>query len=141
MRDKRLKHKGRLSTAHYIKLTTDMLCSKEFRQLSPKAVKAFIQLASQYRGFNNGDLSLPRSRHAELGWNSAHTVAAALKELVQARFAVLARQGGKHQCSLYGLTIWKVDSCKGKLDAGVEATPIDLWKLRSGSPQLHQPGR
>lgn len=35
----------------------------------------------------------------------------ALKELEDAEFLIVGRQGGKNQCSLYALTCFRIDDC------------------------------
>jgi len=54
----------------------------------------------------------------------------ALKELEDAEFLIVSRQGGKNQCTLYALTFLAIDDCGGKLDIGETSRAPDDWKRR-----------
>lgn len=64
----------------------------------------------------------------------------ALKELEDAEFLIVSRQGGKNQCSLYALTCFRIDDCGHDLPSTSRAP--DDWKRRhyelSPAPQLKQ---
>ncbi len=143
MADRRAKKKGRLERGSFLALPHDYIRAAQFNEMSPKAVKAFLQLAAQYRGTNNGLLALPRSQLKKLGWASHHTLRAALAELVDTGWAVVTRPGGKHAATLYALTIWAVDDCGMRHQHPATATASNDWRnhKRWGSdcpPQGHQ---
>lgn len=129
MADKRAKFKGRRAGGSFLALPHDYLDAPAFRALSPRATKALVQLAGQYRGQNNGTLALPRGRHEVFGWGHAHgSVDRALKELEASGFVVKTRQGGKNMPTLYAVTWWPIDRCDGRHDHPVSAAPLNLWR-------------
>jgi hypothetical protein len=91
-----------------------------FGRLSGNAVKLLCSFLTSYRGTNNGDLSAAWKIMHPLGWTSKHTLAQALKELVDADFIIQTRQGGRHQCSLFAIAFYDIDDCPGK---GLEVGP------------------
>jgi hypothetical protein len=92
-----------------------MVNSDEFNSLSSHAVRLLVNLTAQYRGNNNGDLSATWAMMKSKGWRSKSTLWAALHELLDKRFIVQSRDGGKHRCCLYALTWRSIDECGGKL--------------------------
>ena len=111
----------------YIMMRQDLLSSPHFYSLSGNAQKVFNYLAGQYRGGNNGNLSCPKSA-AELLNMTQLTMRRALKELEDAEFLIVSRQGGKNQCSLYALTCFRIDDCGHDLPSTSRAP--DDWKRR-----------
>lgn len=129
---RRSKLKGR-TNGGFIILPHSVLRSREFGRLSPKAVKLLIELAGLYNGQNNGDLSCAFSQLKERGWRSAGTLALAIRELLDTQFSIVTRHGGKHRCSLYAITWWPVNECKGKLEVRAESVASNAWKNSLGS--------
>lgn len=91
-----------------------VLVSEKFATLSPQATKLLMDLFSQYRGSNNGDLCAAFSLMEKRGWKSKSGLAAAIKELIKTGFLVLSCQGGRHKPSLYALTFYAIDECADK---------------------------
>ena len=89
-------------------------------------------LLSQFYGSNNGDLCATYSLMHKRGWKSKGTLNRAIKELVSTGFIEVSRQGGRHKCSLFALTFYAVDECKGKLEIMHTTKPKSLW--RKGEP-------
>jgi hypothetical protein len=102
--------------------------SLSWSKLSPHAIKLLIDLLAQYKGDNNGDLALAWTTMVERGWKSRDTLNKARKELLDEGWIVLARQGGRHQCSLYAVTFYAIDYCKGKLEIQATASPPGCWR-------------
>ncbi|HEX5359672.1 MAG TPA: hypothetical protein VFW49_01005 [Fluviicoccus sp.] len=92
------------------------LDSTLLKRLSPYACKLLLDLLSQYNGCNNGDLTVAWSVMQHYGWSGKSTLEKATKELLACKVLILARQGGRNRCSLYALSIFAVDECKGKLE-------------------------
>jgi hypothetical protein len=109
-----------------------MLRDTKFQALPARAHKAYNYLASQYTGNNNGDLQMAWSIAKGKGWTSNSSLAAALRELIEAGFVMRTRQGWKNRCSLYALTCFPIHNCKGKHDEKPTNTAPALW-LKPGN--------
>ncbi|HIO18241.1 MAG TPA: hypothetical protein EYN10_07230 [Gammaproteobacteria bacterium] len=131
---KRLRNKGRYPYKFFVMFPWDVLNHETFRTLSPRATKLVVDIAAQYRGSNNGDLSATLNLMRDRGWNSSDQLDKAKKELVGKDVIRVARQGGLNKCNLYALTWFPIDECKGKLDiASTITAPVD-WKIGSPDP-------
>lgn len=110
--------------------------SQSYGNLSAHAVKFLNDLLSQYNGSNNGDLSAPFSTMQKRGWHSKGTLNRAIKELLETGFIETSRQGGRHKCSLFAVTFYAVDECKGKLDIKPTSKPKSLWRKNEPVPDI-----
>ena len=132
--EKRRRITGRQTTNSFLSLPHHVLNHENFRCLSPRATKLAIDIAAQYRGSNNGDLSATLSLMRDRGWNSSDQLDKAKKELVGKDVIRVARQGGLNKCNLYALTWFPIDECNCKLDiASTRTAPVD-WKIGSPDP-------
>lgn len=120
----------------YAPLYYCVIRSQSYGNLSAHAVKLLNDLLSQYYGSNNGDLSAPFSTMQKRGWKSKGTLNRAIKELLEAGFIETSRQGGRHKCTLYALTFYAVDDCKGKLDIASTIKPKSLWRKNEPVPDI-----
>lgn len=111
----RLRHKGRRESGTFTRVPHALQDCANWRQCSATGIKLLLDLARQYNGRNNGDLSAALSVLRPFGWNSPDTVGNALRELRHYGFLLLTRQGGLHGPSLYALTWYAIDDCDGKL--------------------------
>ncbi|HWT17357.1 MAG TPA: hypothetical protein VN280_00440 [Variovorax sp.] len=105
----RLTGKGKaptfLAIPHYI------LDSPEWAALPGNSLKMLLDLASQYRGINNGNLEATWERLSARGWASKETVQTALTRLEADGWIFKTRQGGRDKrCSLYAVTWWSIDA-------------------------------
>lgn len=105
-------------------------CAKHpnFLEMSVYAKALLFCLIGQYRGTNNGDLDVSLHRMRQEGWRARNTVEKAREELERRGWIVRTRQGWKHTCSLYAVTIWPINECDGKLDEAPTTTPLGFWK-------------
>ena len=124
------KSKGRAKGWAFIQFPTHMLKDIRLQQLSGRAHKALLYLASQYNGKNNGDLQAAWKLAKHAGWTSNGSLKRGVSELMEAGFVSLTRQGGRNHCSLYALTWFSIDACDGKLD--VTATKVASNEWRNG---------
>ena len=62
------------------------------------------------------------------GWKSKETLHKALKDLLAGGWIELARQGGRNMTSLYSVTFFAIDDCRGKLDVNPTTKPRGTWK-------------
>jgi hypothetical protein len=126
--EKRRRNLGRQTTAPFLRLPLDLLEHESFRTLTPRATKLLIDIAAQYNGHNNGDLCAPLSLMRKRRWNSSDQLFKARKELLDRRLILTSRQGGLSKCSLFALTWFQIDECKGKLDIKSTDTAPHPWK-------------
>jgi hypothetical protein len=125
----RPRHKGRRESGTFTAIPHAVQDCANWRQCSGTGIKLLLDLARQYNGRNNGDLSAALSLLRPFGWNSPDTVGNALRELRHYGFLLLTRQGGLHGPSLYALTWQAIDDCGGKLTCA-HATNVapGTWK-------------
>ncbi len=128
--------KAQISQGGYVSIPHKVLRSQSYAKLSAHAVKLLMDLASQYRGNNNGDLTATFSIMQKFGWTSKETLNTKLKELVKAGFIELTRQGGRNSCSLYALTFVNIHYCGGKLEAQSTDYPTELWIKNEPLPDI-----
>jgi hypothetical protein len=133
----RFKAKARRDEPSFVRFQHRMLKDPRFLALSGKAVKVLMYLAGQYNGTNNGDLSLAIKIARREGLAGNSNLRRAAKELVEAGFIVLTRQGGRHRCSLFALAWFPIDECGGKLDLSPTRVAPNYWLFNGkicGSP-------
>jgi hypothetical protein len=120
----------------FVPLPFAVIRSKSFADLSAHAVKLLCDLLAQYRGDNNGDLCASWTLMYARGWKSRDTLRKAILELLHYEWIVIARQGGRHQATLYGITFYAIDYCGGKLDIKQTGSPTGEWKKNEPLPAL-----
>ncbi len=126
--ERRRKAKGRASSGSFVSFPHSVLKHPAFATLTTRATKLLIDLATQYRGKNNGDLSMPLSQMRNRGWNSSDQLHKAKNELLERGLILVSRQGGRNKCSLYAVTWQPIDDCKGKLDIAPTHVAPHHWK-------------
>lgn len=132
---KRWKHTGRASGPSYIGIPHFVLESPQWAAMEPLALKLLMELARQYRGNNNGDLSATLAMLKDRGWRSKDTLTSRLKALQRDGWIIQTRQGGRHAgCSLFAVTWWNIDECGGKHSEPATRKPPHLWKNAIGGP-------
>lgn len=133
----RKRFKGTKYTEPFVGIVRSVFESEAFTNLSPHACKLLLELASQYRGDNNGDLTAAWSVVSERGWNSRTTLWRCKDELIAAGFVYVTRIGQfPRTAELLALTWFPLDVSKkfdpGALDgfvpkaylAGTQAVPV-----------------
>lgn len=114
-------------TGRFLALPHALLASPRYRALSSSAVKLLIDIASQFNGKNNGDLSAAWKVMKVKGWRSEATLDRAKKELLSLGLIAETRKGRlPNTCSLYGLT-WQPLNPNDKLDIGPAGFPAGEW--------------
>ncbi|MAO13721.1 hypothetical protein [Marinobacter sp.] len=131
-KDRRAKLKGRRGTATFLHIPHDVLNSDAYASLPPSAVKLLVDIASQFNGYNNGDLCATLSVLRAKGWTSSGGLNKQLKALLNAGLIEQTRQGGRNKCSLYAVTWRAIDECKGKLDVNPTKAPSSLYRQMPG---------
>lgn len=85
----------------------DIINREEYFRLSNRAKALLLDLIGRYNRLNNGDISIAYSLMKKRGWSSETTLRSAIKDLIDARFILVTRQGGRNKiCSLYALTLF-----------------------------------
>ena len=104
------RYKGSKIGESFVAMPYSVLLSQSFVSLSAKGVKLLMDLASQYRGDNNGDLAAAWKLMRPRGWKSEDTLHKAKQELLKADLIYEARKGRRpNVCSLYALTWFPFD--------------------------------
>lgn len=131
--------KGRRKKGRFLMIPYEVLISPAYRSLGPSAVKLMVDIAGQYNGKNNGDLSACMTVMKPLGWRSSATLAKARKELMNAGLIEQTRQGGRNMGpNLYAVTWQPIDDCEtkeGRRRHDVRPTnrASGLWKARAAA--------
>jgi hypothetical protein len=117
----RNRQKGNRIGEAFVAFPHALLNSPLFLALKPHAVKLLLDVAAQYRGHNNGDLSLAWTLMQPRGWRSEATLHKAKRQLLDSGFLYEARKGRRpNVCSLYALT-WRPLDHSDKFDPGAKA--------------------
>ncbi len=111
--------------------------------LSGTAAKLLMDLACQYNGRNNGDLTLAHTVLKPRGWGSKKTITRATRELLDAQLIIRTREGRftnpGGRCALYALAWKPIDDCAGKeLTVKATSTPprkFSLEAIKTPGPQ------
>ena len=135
-RKKYEEQKRKRSPGGYCAVNHDFLRSETVNSLSYKASKLFLQILSQYSGYNNGDFCITWSLMRKQNWRSKQTLDRARKELLDKGIIEITRWGGLNRAQLYALTLYSVDECKGKLDVKPSTYPKNIWRKNESVPIL-----
>lgn len=131
----RWRHRGRTG-ASFVSVPHFVLESPQWGQMDAYAMKLLWEMARQYRGNNNGDLSATAEmlRERSPTWASKDTLPKKLRYLEDQGWIVKTRQGGRHiGCNLYAITWWSIDTSE-KHQHPAERKPSHLWKNAIGTP-------
>lgn len=133
-RSRRERLKGRRTAGKFALIPLAVLESVAYAALGWSARALLLEMAAQYNGHNNGDLTAAHAVHKARGWQRS-TLQAATAELEAAGFIARTRQGGRNSCNLYAVTWQPIDECPGKgLDHGMATTvPLNLWRTREAA--------
>jgi hypothetical protein len=127
------KAKGRSESGQFAALPHRCLAHENYTRLSSRAIRLLVDMAYQYNGSNNGDLTAAPSILQKRGWRSKETIRLAILELLHFGWITLTRQGGLNRiANLYAVTFNSIDECGGKLDVQSSRTPSGEWKQQVG---------
>ena len=140
---RREKAKNRRESGRFILIPHAVLTSSDYIGLSYKSKALLVDLAYQYNGRNNGDLTAALGYMQTRGWKRSATLTDAVQELMVANLIIKTREGkfqNPHsRCALYAMTWQQIDECEGKdLEVAPTATPPRKFSLekRSEHPLL-----
>lgn len=144
----RERFKGRRDAkARFALIPLEVIHSQNWAHASKPCRALIVDVASQYGGHNNGDLTASITVLRPLGWTSPGTIKELLREADYYGLLVQTRQGGLLiGASLYALGWKPVNACSDpkthvcKLDdpALVGTTP---WRWRIPQPKYQRPPR
>ena len=128
--------RGRAKNRRYAGIPHDVMESASYCGASGNALKLLLELARQYNGYNNGDLSAAFSVLKSRGWRSKNTLKRCLDELLERRLIVKTREGWFSnpgaRCALYALTWHPIDECSGKeLELGPTRGPYRSFAVEN----------
>ena len=126
----------RRETGGFAAIPHRLLESSVFTGLSAHAVKLLMDLAAQFKGFNNGDLCLAWTMMEKRGWKSRDTLNKARQELLDKEPILISRRGDRKRPNFYALTFVAIDDCGDKLDIQPTTKPPSNWKLQEPLPPL-----
>lgn len=147
----RARFKNSKYTEPFVGIVRSVFDSPAFTALSPHACKLLFELAGQYRGDNNGNLTVAWSVVSKRGWRSRTTLWRCKAELIEAGFVYVTRKGHMPStCELLALTWFPLDvspkfdpealACftpkaysKGAPLAMPQAKPKRNWTLPNGA--------
>ena len=108
--------------------------NQDYINLPSTAKVLLVELAFQFRGKNNGDLTTAWGILHKRGFKSKATLSRATKALIQANMIIQTRKGQFLNpggvCALYALTWQPIDECAGKhLEINPTITPPRKFSL------------
>lgn len=120
--------RGRATNGRFAGIPHSVMESESYYLSSGNALKLLLELAKQYNGINNGDLSAAFSVLKSRGWRSKKTLARCLTELIDRELIVRTREGWFSnpggRCALYALAWDPIHECPGKdLELGPTRVP------------------
>jgi len=131
----RLKTKGRRDGGSFVQFLRHVFTSNEYYKLSPLASALLVDIYMQYNGSNNGDFCIAPKIMRPKGWTSQGQLHKAKKELLEKGWIIETRKGGRNKATLYAVTFWAIDDCKGKLDIKPTSAPLSYWRFAS-TPEI-----
>ena len=127
--------KGKRDGGAFIAIPLSVLNGGAYLLASAHARMLLFDLAVQYRGNNNGDLSAAWSQMHARGWRSKETLTKAKRELQELGLIVETRMGARpNKASLYAVTWHALDDCGGKLEITAHSFQRGAYKLRDPLP-------
>lgn len=122
---KRRKYTGRGAPQQYLGIAKWIINTKEFAGIKGSPLKLLIDMAAQYNGYNNGNLTIAEANHR---WSSRSKLTRAEKWLIDHDWIVKTRMGGLGMGpNLYAVTWWPIDDCKGKHHHRAETVASHAW--------------
>jgi hypothetical protein len=133
--------KRRITARHFAFIPVEVLQSDTCMTLPNYSVRVLLAIAAQYRGNNNGDLSMTRSIALSFGIRSQQHLVTSLSMLLERGLIEKTRQGGKKPFgpTLYAITWQPIDDIRGKIGSGPTTTAKNTWVKWSPDLPGHQP--
>jgi hypothetical protein len=118
----------------FVQLWKWIIKTDEFAELTGSELKLLIDIASQFNGRNNGNLTLHAVRSR---WKSRSTTQSAKDGLLRKKWIVCTKHGGYQRGpDLFAVTWWPIDECDGKHECEVERSASNAWqRKKNASPE------
>lgn len=135
----RAKVVGRADGGRFTGIPHAVMDHPDWLNLSSSAIRLLLELAKQYNGRNNGNLTAAWTIMRVRGFKNQNTLGDALSFLIRLGFVVRTREGrfcnpGK-RCALYAITWQRIDECTGKqLEINPTAAPYRCFAIENNSP-------
>jgi hypothetical protein len=124
-------------SGRFLAMPHTVLNSQAYLSLGPHARSLLFDMAVQYNGRNNGDLSATWEQMRQRGWKSRDTLCKAKKQLIERQLIVETRKGHRpNVASLYAVTWCGLDDCGGKLEMTEKAFPRSHYAMYGDAPPL-----
>ena len=124
------RRKRKSNPERYVGLYHYELECPAYLHLSVYGRALLIEFRRLYNGYNNGDLSATWTQAKGKWFKSPSTLFEARKELLHYRLVKISRRGGTNKPTLYAITWWQIDDCKGKLDIRKTLVPPGSWQKK-----------
>jgi hypothetical protein len=136
-----MSRKKRNEKANFAGIPRLVMDCPDYTSLGGNAIRLLIEMAYQYKGYNNGDLCPAWTLMKKRGFSSKETLSNALSELVAAEMLVLTRQGTfrKNSPSLYAVTWLAIDDFPNKnMELSSTTTPLRKFSVerQQGWPRI-----
>lgn len=130
---RRRRSSGKPSKSRYGGLPHSVWLSENYSHLSGGAAKLLMDLACQFHGFNNGDLTVSFSVLKARGWRSKATISRAIAELLDADLVTRTRAGRflnpGGRCALYAINWYPINDLPHlELDVAPTRGPVRVFK-------------
>ena len=135
------KQKPSYKDRQFFALPHAIMRSKEWIELSHRAVRLLIDFGEQLNGNNNGDLHCAWSLMKKRGWKSQDQLVKARDELIKKGWIILTRKGSRNIAHLFAISFRGIDECfykkgpmRGQLkfddNKGIKPSreALDTWK-------------
>ena len=128
-------------TAGFLALPHSLLDSNQYIALTRNAQALLVDIASQYKGNNNGDLSAEFSKMKKRGWHSKTSLFKARRELVDAGFLIVTRTRGRLSKlpTCYAITWRAIDATKNTVDVSPTRVAPNNWKKHKSQICTYEP--
>jgi len=131
--------KGRGSS--FAGIDRQVLDHPDYINLSGGAVKVLTELVRQFKGRNNGDLTLAESVIKDRNLGAKQSIKRYIDELIANDLIIRTRVGRFKNpggiCALYALTWQPINECGGKLEVNPTTTPLRKFSLENNkTPSL-----
>lgn len=108
-------------TWQFVALPHFVLNAKSFINLSHPSIRLLLEVARQYNGSNNGDLTIITKDLRSRGWKSNDVIQRAKNELLASGFIQETRKGARpNKASLYALT-WQPLNIMDKYEISINS--------------------